>query len=87
MRRSLLRLSVAVIMLLMVLAMAAPAFAAGWNTASGCRGDDLAFRATGDGLRLDRNGDGNICAHEGPELPDKAPEDKTPELRGYDNQI
>jgi len=44
MRRGLLRLTVAVVVLLMMLAMAAPAFAAGWNTASGCRGDDGLFR-------------------------------------------
>ena len=67
MRRSLLRLAVAVIMLLMVLAMAAPAFAAGWNTASGCRGDDGLFRVAQTGLRLDRNGNDRICSHEGPQ--------------------
>ena len=80
MRRGLLRLTVAVVVLLMVLGMAAPAFAAVWNTESGCRGDDLAFRATGHGLRLDHNGDRLICAHENERLPGTI-------LYSYDNRI
>jgi hypothetical protein len=65
MRRGLLRLTVAVVVLLTVLAMATPAFAAGWNSA-GCRGNDLLFRVAQLGLRIDHNDDGYICPHVGP---------------------
>jgi len=73
MRRGLLRLTVAVVMLLMVLAMAAPAFAAGWNS-DGCRGDDQLFRIAQKDLKINRNGDWYICSHDGPGL------------SGYDNR-
>ena len=76
MRRSLLRLAVAVIMLLMVLAMAAPAFAAVWNSESGCRGEDLLIRDAQTDLRIDHNHDGYLCVKNTTE----------PGPSGYDNR-
>jgi hypothetical protein len=53
-------------------------FAAGWNS-SGCRGEDALFDYRGSGLgygREDRNGDGYVCLHQGPQG-----------SRAYDNRI
>ena len=69
-RRIVLVLSVVALMLVMMAMSVGPAFAAGWNSLTGCRGEDQRFFYPGSGLgygRVDHNGDNFVCLNEGPQ--------------------